>query len=308
MRRLSPVSVLLSLALLAGCASSTPKATAGTTPSTSTGSAGTGASGTTDPNASGGPTKPAVKIPAALPTKLVITDLVEGTGDAAKKGDEITVNYVGVRSADGTEFDNSYDRGQAFPFTLGGGSVIAGWDQGLIGTKVGGRRQLDIPADLAYGNNPQGKVIKAGDALTFVIDVLSITPGVNVPNANPADQPKVSIPTSVGATKVAITELVAGTGDEAVADGTAYVQISAYRGDTAALLQTTWTTGKAAKIKLTTDTIPGLVKGIVGMKVGGRRLVIVPSDKGFGSAGNTQNSLPAVTDLILVIDLVAATK
>jgi peptidylprolyl isomerase len=238
----------------------------------------------------------------------VITDVTEGTGDAAKVGDELTVNYVGVRSVDGTEFDNSYDKGSPFTLTLGTGSVIKGWDEGLVGMKAGGRRQLDIPADLAYGQNPQGNIIKAGDALSFVIDVLSITPGINVPAANPADAPTVSIPTSVGATKVGITELVPGTGDLAVADGTAYVQISAYRGDTAALLQTTWTTGQAAKIKLTSDTIPGLVEGIVGMKVGGRRLVIVPSDQGFGSEGNTQNSLPAVTDLVLVVDLVAFTK
>ncbi len=299
MRRLFPVSILC-LALLASCGSSKPSSATSATNSSAT-------SGT-DPNASGGVTKPSVKIPSTLPTKLVITDLTEGTGDAAKVGDELTVNYVGVRSADGKEFDNSYDKGSPFTLTLGKGGVIKGWDQGLVGMKAGGRRQLDIPTDLAYGQNPQGTIIKPGDALSFVIDLLSITPGINVPTANPADAPTVSIPTSVGATKLGITELVTGTGDVAVANGTAYVQISAYRGDTAALLQTTWTTGQAAKIKLTSDTIPGLVAGIVGMKIGGRRLVIVPSDQGFGSQGNTQNSLPAVTDLVLVVDLVAFTK
>jgi peptidylprolyl isomerase len=288
MRRLLPTSIVC-LALLAGCGSNTPSAS-------------------TAKPASGSSAKPAVKIPATLPTKLVITDLVEGTGVAAKAGDDITVNYVGVRSADGTEFDNSFDRGQPLPLTLGSGGVIAGWDQGLIGIKVGGRRQLDIPADLAYGDRDQGAIIKAGDALTFVVDAVSITPGISVPDANPADAPVVSIPTSVGATKVAITELVPGTGDEATAESTAYVQISAYRGDTAALLQTTWETGKPFKAKLTTGLLPGLLEGIIGMKVGGRRLVVVPSEQGFGSAGNTQNSLPAVTDLVLVIDLVAVAK
>ncbi|CAB4882485.1 unannotated protein [freshwater metagenome] len=303
MRRLITASVV-SLALLAGCSSSTKSAVsaAGSSP---TSDASAGSSPVSDPNASGSAAKPTVNVPKDLPTKLVITDLTEGTGDAAKAGDEITVNYVGVRSADGTEFDNSYDEGRPFTLTLGAGGVITGWDQGLVGIKAGGRRQLDIPADLAYGNNPQGNIIKAGDALTFVIDALSITPGVNVPDANPADAPKVSIPTSVGASKVSTTDLITGTGDEATAGSTAYVQISAYRGDTAALLQTTWNDGKAAKIPLTDTTIPGLVKGITGMKVGGRRLIIVPSEDGFGSAGNTQNSLPAVTDLVLVVDLVA---
>ena len=290
MRRLLPAT-LISLALLAGCGSASKSSSASTASS--------------DPNASGGPAKPAVKIPAKLPTKLVITDLTTGTGDAAKAGDEVVVNYVGVRSADGKEFDNSYDKGSPFTVTLGAGGVIKGWDEGLIGIKAGGRRQLDIPADLAYGNNPQGTIIKAGDALTFVIDAVSVTPGVNVPVANPADEPKVSIPTSVGATKVVTTDLITGTGKEAAAGTDAYVQISAYRGDTAALLQTTWTDGKAAKIPMTSQTIPGLVEGITGMKVGGRRLIIVPSDKGFGSAGNTKNSLPAVTDLVLLVDLVA---
>ncbi len=289
MRRLLPASVLC-LALLAGCGSASKSS------SDSTGSSGANASSAA---------KPKVKIPSKLPTKLVITDLTVGTGDAAKAGDDVVVNYVGVRSADGKEFDNSYDRGQPFTVTLGAGGVIKGWQEGLIGIKAGGRRQLDIPSDLAYGNNPQGSIIKPGDSLTFVIDAVSVTPGVTVPTANPADEPKVSIPTSVGATKVTTTELITGTGDEATTGSTAYVQISAYRGDTAALLQTTWTDGRAAKIPLTSSTIPGLVEGITGMKVGGRRLIIVPSEKGFGKSGNTQNSLPEVTDLVMLVDLVA---
>ena len=95
---------------------------------------------------------PTVSLPAELPTELVITDLIEGTGEPAKEGDTVTVNYVGVRSEDGTEFDNSYDRGQPYTLTLGEGGVIQGWDEGLIGVKAGGRRQLDIPAALAYGD------------------------------------------------------------------------------------------------------------------------------------------------------------
>ena len=110
---------------------------------------GDSVAGTTVPGAAD---KPEVQIPAELPTELVITDLVEGTGEAADIGDTVTVNYVGVRSADGTEFDNSYDRGSPFPVMLGTGSVIEGWEQGLIGVKEGGRRQLDIPAELAYGD------------------------------------------------------------------------------------------------------------------------------------------------------------
>jgi cyclophilin family peptidyl-prolyl cis-trans isomerase len=137
--------------------------------------------------------KPEVEIPAELPTELVVTDLVEGTGEPAKEGDTVTVHYVGVRSADGTEFDNSYERGQPFPVTLGEGGVIAGWDEGLIGVKQGGRRQLDIPADLAYGDQGSGDVIQPGDALSFVIDVVSIEfappPPTLAPPADPSECP-----------------------------------------------------------------------------------------------------------------------
>ena len=291
MRRLLPACLVL-VALLTSCGSSGNASVNSTLSSVPAGLS----------------SKPKVKIPSSIPTTLVITDLIEGTGAAAKNGDEISVNYVGVRSADGTEFDNSYDQGQPFPVTLGAGGVIKGWEQGLVGIKVGGRRQLDIPAELAYGDRGSGDIIKPGDALTFVIDAVSITPGVDVPDADPADTPVVSILASVGATKVTITELVEGKGTAAAAGDTAYVQISAYRGDTAALLQATWTDGKAAKIPLSSDTIPGLVDGITGMQVGGRRLIVVPSDQGFGPDGNVANGLPEVTDLIFVVDLVVLVK
>ncbi len=122
------------------------------------------------------PPKPDVQIPDEIPTELVVTELVNGEGPAAVAGDIVEVHYIGVRSEDGTEFDNSYDRGVTFPVSLGAGGVIAGWDQGLVGAQAGDRIQLDIPADLAYGDSPRGEVIQAGDALTFVIDVMSVTP------------------------------------------------------------------------------------------------------------------------------------
>ncbi len=123
------------------------------------------------------PPKPDVELPDSIPTSLVVTDIVEGDGAEAQVGDTVVVHYVGVRTEDGTEFDNSYDRGQPFPVVLGSGSVIQGWEQGLIGAQAGDQRQLDIPAELAYGDTPRGDVIQAGDALTFVIDVVAVTPG-----------------------------------------------------------------------------------------------------------------------------------
>ena len=122
------------------------------------------------------PPKPDVAIPTEPPTELVVTELSPGEGPEAHAGDVVTVHYVGVRSEDGTEFDNSYDGGQAFPVVLGAGGVIEGWEQGLVGAQAGSQIQLDIPAELAYGDNPPGEPIQPGDALTFVVDVMDVTP------------------------------------------------------------------------------------------------------------------------------------
>ncbi len=136
---------------------------------------------TIDPNAptTTAPPKPEVSIPAAPVTELKVTTITEGTGVGAAVGDTIEVHYLGYTSVDGVEFDNSYDRGAPIPVVLGAGSVIKGWDQGLIGLKVGGRYQLDIPVDLAYGPDAAAQGKPAG-ALTFIVDIMSITPAVPV--------------------------------------------------------------------------------------------------------------------------------
>ena len=131
--------------------------------------------------------KPAVRIPDEIPTDLVVTDLIEGSGPEAEVGDTVIVDYVGVRTDDGLEFDNSYDRGQPFPVQVGAGGVIPGWDLGLVGARAGMRRQLDIPADLAYGDNPPGDPIRPGDALTFVIDVVAVEQAPPITAPTPAD-------------------------------------------------------------------------------------------------------------------------
>jgi peptidylprolyl isomerase len=117
-------------------------------------------------------TKPVVEKPTGTVTALKTTTLIEGTGKAAVNGSKITVNYVGVSFKDGTEFDSSWKRSQAYDLILGQGSVIKGWDEGLMGVKGGSRVQIDIPADKGYGENPTGG--QPGGALRFVIDVLSV--------------------------------------------------------------------------------------------------------------------------------------
>jgi peptidylprolyl isomerase len=246
--------------------------------------------------------KPSVDIPAELPTELVVTDLTEGTGAAAAVGDLIILNYVGVRSEDGTEFDNSYDRGAPFSVTLGAGRVIQGWDEGLVGVKTGGRRQLDIPADLAYGDTPQGDIIQAGDALTFLVDVVAV-----VPLADPADAPSLTLSPAENVTTLTTEDLVVGTGAEIARGNTAVVQIVAYRADTGAEINSTWMSGANFEFRFGVgEVIPGFDEGLDGMKVGGRRTIVIPFAKAFGDAGSESLGLPPGVDLIAVIDLLAA--
>ena len=111
----------------------------------------------------------------AAPTSLKVEDLIEGKGAAAKAGDKLSVRYVGTLYKNGKEFDSSWKRGKApFQFTLGQHQVISGWDQGLQGMKVGGRRRLTIPADLAYGAQGQPPTIPPNSPLVFDVDLTKI--------------------------------------------------------------------------------------------------------------------------------------
>jgi peptidylprolyl isomerase len=108
------------------------------------------------------------------PAELVIEDITVGDGDEAKAGQQVTVHYVGVAHSTGQEFDASYNRGDAFDFPLGAGRVIGGWDQGVQGMRVGGRRRLTIPPHLGYGARGAGGVIKPNETLIFVVDLVGV--------------------------------------------------------------------------------------------------------------------------------------
>jgi peptidylprolyl isomerase len=178
---------------VAGCGSSEKKKTDTTTAAkpqaaapaqTSTTSADTtpSSSGATDILPS--PTKDLSRKPAiprqkgSPPSTLVTQDIVKGTGATATAGETVTVRYVGVRFRDGQQFDASWDRPQkSFPFPLGAGQVIQGWDKGVAGMKVGGRRQLTIPPDLAYGAQGFPPDILPNETLIFVVDLKKVQKG-----------------------------------------------------------------------------------------------------------------------------------
>ncbi len=168
-------------ALLAGCGSSSSSSTIGVgqenpNAATEVAKSTTSSTATAGTTPTSGPlsTEPKVTPPTgAAPTKLITKDLIVGTGPEAKAGDSVTVNYVGVLYKGGKPFDASWNRHEPFTFTLGEGKVIPGWDQGVVGMKVGGRRELIIPGPLAYGAQGSPPTIPPNATLVFVVDLLS---------------------------------------------------------------------------------------------------------------------------------------
>jgi peptidylprolyl isomerase len=158
---------------LAACGSSSSSSTttsaASSTPSTYATVADPSAAGTIG-------TQPTITVPPGTPpNQLEVKDLIVGTGPAAKAGDTVSVQYVGVAYSSKQIFDSSWSRGQPFQFVLGKGTVIPGWDEGgVVGMQVGGRRELIIPPNLAYGAQSPGSGIAANDTLVFIVDLVKI--------------------------------------------------------------------------------------------------------------------------------------
>ena len=262
-----------------------------------------------EPNGSFGTTttaplaKPTVDKPDQLPTELVVTDLATGTGPAADIGDDLLVHYVGILSADGQEFDSSYG-GTPIEFILGTGHVIRGWDDGLVGVQAGGRRRLDIPSDLAYGDSPPSGgtgPIKAGAALTFVIDVVAV-----LPQSDAADEPQIVVPPAANIDVAQSTDLIVGDGASPQDGQMVAIQIMTYRADTGELLASDWggpplTFSYSAQ----SSVFPGLLVVVKDMKVGGRRQTQLPYVLMFDGQGSTGFGLPPSVDVVVVVDLIA---
>ncbi len=245
--------------------------------------------------------RPVVSVPDQLPTELVITEIVPGTGRQAALGDAVVVDYVGARSETGEEFDNSWDGGQPFMAVLGTRSVIAGWEQGLIGAQEGARLQLDIPSELAYGDESPGGVIEPGDALSFVVDIRAV-----VPASKPEDAPDITVPISNGAEDLSVRDLVETDGRIIAEGDQVLAQIMVYRGDTAELLDSTWDgAGPVRLIVAEGQLVEGMYQALLGARQGARRLVTMPFAQAFGAEGNADLGLPPATDVVLIIDVLA---
>ncbi len=251
---------------------------------------------------------PEVSLPAEAPTELAATTIVEGSGRAADNGDAVVVRYVGRRFEDGEVFDDNY-AGEPLTVTLGAGGVIPGWDQGLVGAQAGEQLQLDIPADLAYGATPTteaGATTVAGGRptgpLSFVVDVLAV-----FPPGDPAAAPTAEdIPTSEELhTEVVTEDLVVGDGPTVDVGMIALIRFVLARADNGTILRSTWDDQAPTQLVMApSGQMDGMLEGMVGMKVGGRRAITVPFVDAFGEEGFPEAGLPARTDAVVIVDLV----
>jgi peptidylprolyl isomerase len=248
-------------------------------------------------------------------SELTVCDLVVGEGEPVAAGSTVTAQYVGVGSKSGKEFDSSWSRGEPATFPLD--RVIEGWQKGIPGMKTGGRRLLVIPAEQAYGDTPpEGSGIEKGEALVFVVDLVPTpTPtvgprvegsaGVTVTGKAGA-KPVVKVTdatTKVG--QLTYQDLIEGTGPEVAPGATVtahYVGVGANSGKE---FDSSWDRGEPAQFPLA-NVIKGWQDGLPGMKVGGRRLLVIPAEQAYGDNPPAGSGIEKGEALVFVVDMVSS--
>jgi FKBP-type peptidyl-prolyl cis-trans isomerase len=309
MRRVA--AALLCLALV-GCGDGRSSDKLSSRPSTSPGECAASGTGTTDLA-----TKPAVATPTAPePTATTTVDIVCGTGELAKEGSKVEVKYVGLFYKDGQEFDSSWSRGseETLPVTVGTG-VIPGFSKGITGMKVGGRREVIIPAEDGYGAQGSPPAIPANATLIFVIDLVTIQkPAPRTPctpsgsgTTDLTKKPTVTVPTVPAPAETTVADIVCGTGAQADDGSAVEVKYLGVLYKDGKEFDSSWSRGPTETLPFTVGSgvIPGFSKGVTGMKVGGRRMIIIPAKDGYGDQAS--GPIPAGSTLIFVIDLVKVT-
>ena len=244
--------------------------------------------------------KPLVTIPpSSPPTELLIEDLVVGSGSPVGVGDFLIMDYVGVSYSTGLQFDASWDRGSPFPFELGAGRVIQGWDQGIVGMSVGGRRSLTIPPELAYGENGSGSgSIGPNETLVFVVDLIASVP------AN-LEKPTEGL-TSESTTELETNDIFEGSGAIVQPGNVVYIHYVGVSASTGEQFDSSWDRGRSefiGYISGTGNVIQGLDEGLLGMQVGGRRTVVIPPDLAYGENGAGDGLIAPNETLIFTVDL-----
>ncbi len=337
MRKVSLALLPLLLVAVAACGSSSSSSGAVSTsqvPGQTTAAPGSGAAPASSaaPSSGGAGALPAVtggagKKPTiaagqgATPAELKVSVLTPGDGAAVAKGDHIYVNYLGQLWA-GKVFDNSFDRGQAFDFDVGKGGVIPGWDEGLVGQKVGSRVLLVIPPAKGYGAQGAGADIPPNATLVFVVDVLgsfnatSSATGTPVPftdatlpkvTAEAGKKPTIEIPSSGAPAALVSKTLVQGDGPAVETGKTLVAQYVGVVWATGKQFDASWDRGAVASFPIGTGkVIKGWDETLVGQKIGSRVLLVIPPDKGYGTNGNARAGISGTDTLVFVVDILGA--
>ncbi|MDI3407076.1 FKBP-type peptidyl-prolyl cis-trans isomerase [Streptomyces cavernicola] len=265
-------------------------------------------------------TKPTVAKGSGEPSKnLAVKTLIEGKDAKVAKGDYLQVDYLGQIWASAKVFDNSYDRGAPAVFPIGVGQVIPGWDQGLVGKKVGSRVELGIPPELGYGKQGNAQAgIKGTDTLVFVVDIVgsygakSSAKGKDVAQDN-IDLPKVGmntdgkapsidVPKKDAPKKLVANYVIEGDGPALKAQDTVLVQYKGVLWDGGKEFDSTYKRSQLAQFPLA-QVVKGWSQGLTGKKVGSRVLIVVPPELGYGD--KEQQGIPAKSTLVFSVDIIA---
>lgn len=255
-----------------------------------------------------------------LDSGLTYIDFVEGTGEEAKTGDYIAVNYTGWLESDGTMFDSSVDSTQPFALTLGAGGVIDGWEQGIPGMKVGGERRLIIPPDLAYGEVGSGDIIPPGATLIFDVELVDILipaptptpapsetplpPPTQEPTSAPESPPEVTDEGTTLDSGLTIIDIEEGTGDPIDNGDVVAVNYTGWLESDGTMFDTSLDGTTPYRLDLRIGgVIQGWIEGVPGMKLGGVRRLIIPPELAYGQTG--QGDIPGNSTLIFDIQLVS---
>ncbi len=235
------------------------------------------------------------------PSGLQIDDTVEGSGAEAKSGHDVSVHYTGwlfKDGAKGAKFDSSKDRGQPFKFELDGGMVIRGWDEGVQGMKIGGSRTLIIPPELGYGARGAGGVIPPNATLIFEVELLAVSGGDTPIELNLTTTPS----------GLQFEDTVVGEGAEAKAGQRVTVHYTGWlykKGNKGKKFDSSKDRGDPFRFALGGgEVIRGWDEGVQGMKVGGTRMLVIPSELGYGPRG-AGGVIPPNATLLFEVELLA---
>lgn len=251
--------------------------------------------------------------PCDVPTETTSQTIREGSGATSAVGDGVIYHATLIRSEDGELVDSSWADGRPHNLqSVGTGTEISGVDQYLVGVQAGEVLRLDVPADEAYGDTPPTELntVRAGDALTFVIEVMAV-----VPTLSPDDAPlNISVEPSLDATEVTTEDVVVGDGKVVEEGDVVVIAILIARGDNEVVLFNSWHQQNPLVIPLDpalmvgteTATLPGVFEGLQGATVGSRRVITMPPSEAWGDDGNPALGLPPDTDVIVVADILAA--